>query len=423
MALRLRRGTEAERQLITPDAGELIYVTDTKAVWVGDGATLGGVAVTTAGNSFSGLVEVKDDTTPQLGGNLDLNNFSIVGIGEINIDGNIYATGNIQLGLGNDGDIITINGNISGSLIPSSPNSFNLGSVDNPWRDLFASGIDVSGESTLNTIKLSGDILGADSSVIYNNTTKTLALNDLLLDGNIIRQDSSYIFDATSETLNVNNILANSISGNFIGSVFGNDSRTMIDGINGLVIGDVTNGFVITQRLEIGPSLGAGVTITTEQSGDDDFDLLSVNSFHDADVSSGINFFRARGTVLAPTPLLDNDEIFSVSFSAETQAGPAPVAAIFVNVDGTVTANGTPAAVAIATSDDQGIVSENVVFSSSKSSTFFGAVELATYPTNTDRDTAIPAPNPGSVVFVLDGDGGGTPQFQGYNGIAWVVLA
>ena len=43
MALRLRRGTNAERQLITPAAGELIYTTDTKALYIGDGTTTGGV--------------------------------------------------------------------------------------------------------------------------------------------------------------------------------------------------------------------------------------------------------------------------------------------------------------------------------------------------------------------------------------------
>jgi len=46
MPLRLRRGTDAVRQTITPAEGELIYVTDTVEVWVGDGATPGGIFVT-----------------------------------------------------------------------------------------------------------------------------------------------------------------------------------------------------------------------------------------------------------------------------------------------------------------------------------------------------------------------------------------
>lgn len=46
MALRLRRGTNAQRALITPAEGELIYVTDTNEIYVGDGTTVGGVRIT-----------------------------------------------------------------------------------------------------------------------------------------------------------------------------------------------------------------------------------------------------------------------------------------------------------------------------------------------------------------------------------------
>jgi len=95
MALRLRRGTEAERLLITPLQGELIYATDTRQLFVGDGATVGGVLV---GPVDAETFDLINDTTPQLGGDLDLNNNNITGVGNINIDGTISATGNIGLG-------------------------------------------------------------------------------------------------------------------------------------------------------------------------------------------------------------------------------------------------------------------------------------------------------------------------------------
>ena len=44
MSLRIRRGTEAQRTSIVFDAGELIYTTDTKRLYVGDGITSGGTA-------------------------------------------------------------------------------------------------------------------------------------------------------------------------------------------------------------------------------------------------------------------------------------------------------------------------------------------------------------------------------------------
>ena len=85
MALRLRRGTDAQRGTITPAEGELIFTTDTKKIYAGDGTTVGGRIV-------SGINNVLEDITPQLGGNLDTNNKDILGTGNINITGNITAS-------------------------------------------------------------------------------------------------------------------------------------------------------------------------------------------------------------------------------------------------------------------------------------------------------------------------------------------
>lgn len=75
MALRLRRGTNAERQTITPLSGELIYVTDfatagVSALWIGDGTTVGGNPVDT---------DIDTDTV------LDLGTKSIADLGDVNI--------------------------------------------------------------------------------------------------------------------------------------------------------------------------------------------------------------------------------------------------------------------------------------------------------------------------------------------------
>ena len=51
LKLLVRRGSDADRQLITLDQGELGYTTDSKRLFIGDGSTLGG---TIAGNKFLG---------------------------------------------------------------------------------------------------------------------------------------------------------------------------------------------------------------------------------------------------------------------------------------------------------------------------------------------------------------------------------
>ena len=66
MALRLRRGTDAQRALITPLDGELIYTTDTKKLYVGDGTTAGGLAVDTAGTFLGAYPEMVKGAVKQI---------------------------------------------------------------------------------------------------------------------------------------------------------------------------------------------------------------------------------------------------------------------------------------------------------------------------------------------------------------------
>ena len=57
MALQSRRGTDAQRQGITPKAGEPIFTTDTKKLFIGDGSTAGGIIVDTTGNQLTDIIE------------------------------------------------------------------------------------------------------------------------------------------------------------------------------------------------------------------------------------------------------------------------------------------------------------------------------------------------------------------------------
>jgi hypothetical protein len=51
MALQFRRGLDADRTSITPLPGEPLWITDTPALYIGDGATAGGVLITSGGGS------------------------------------------------------------------------------------------------------------------------------------------------------------------------------------------------------------------------------------------------------------------------------------------------------------------------------------------------------------------------------------
>lgn len=91
MPLRLRRGTNTERITFTPAEGELIYITDTKQVFIGDGTTIGGNLITSGGGG--------GNLSGPLLGDIDLNTHNISGIGSIsatggfhgNLHGSVYA--------------------------------------------------------------------------------------------------------------------------------------------------------------------------------------------------------------------------------------------------------------------------------------------------------------------------------------------
>jgi hypothetical protein len=53
--IQIRRGVEAQRALITPDVGELLFTTDQHELFVGDGATTGGLFM--GGGTGTGFVQ------------------------------------------------------------------------------------------------------------------------------------------------------------------------------------------------------------------------------------------------------------------------------------------------------------------------------------------------------------------------------
>jgi len=118
MALQIRRGTNAQRLLYTPIVGELVFVTDylsadVDPIYVGDGATLGGVAV--GQNAvLAGSME----------GDIILNNNDITGSGNLEFTGNINHVGNITT------KKITITGN-GGVAVVSTGSITNTGNVTN----------------------------------------------------------------------------------------------------------------------------------------------------------------------------------------------------------------------------------------------------------------------------------------------------
>jgi len=93
--IQFRRGTAAQLAAANPTLGlgEPAFATDTNTLKIGDGSTAySSLSAITGGGGGGGLSDIVDDTTPQLGGNLDLNSKDITGTGDVTITGTITAT-------------------------------------------------------------------------------------------------------------------------------------------------------------------------------------------------------------------------------------------------------------------------------------------------------------------------------------------
>jgi hypothetical protein len=212
MALQVRRGTNAERLGITPLAGELVYTTDTKQLYVGDGATAGGIT------SIAGTIDsLLADTTPQLGGTLDLNGNNITGTGNINITGTITASGNINLGDGIGSDIVVFGGAIQGHLVPDTDITWNLGSSTKQFNEAWIGQLNVENQLTVGRIM--GDLIADDSTVVFDSSTG-LFVGDLT--GNVLGN------------------LTGNVLGNLTGDAAGDHTGTFVGASSGTFDGDMT---------------------------------------------------------------------------------------------------------------------------------------------------------------------------------------
>lgn len=166
MALKLRRGLEADRESVTFEEGELVYVTDTKQLWVGDGLTPGGVKVdTVAGSSITSIGDLPDvDVTsspPNMGEVLVWDGSKWVP-GTVAQDGSGVVEGsNYRIGIVGDDSTLIINptnssvnldGTVKGNITPDTNATLDIGSELNRFRDIYLSG---------STIDLDGTKLGA----------------------------------------------------------------------------------------------------------------------------------------------------------------------------------------------------------------------------------------------------------------------
>ena len=392
MALQVRRGTNAERLGITPALGELIFTTDSKRLYVGDGSTVGGLA-------SAGLESLIADTTPQLGGNLDLNGQNITGTGNISIDGSITATGTINLG-DDPADNVSILGSLTTSLTPVTDSSSDIGSTSKRWRNGYFAGLTVDGQ--LNVVAINSDLIADDSTLVFDASTGLVAAEQLtgtLPAGVIPAAMTSNITGNVTGNLtgNADGAHTGTFVGDVTGSVFSDDSIVLVDGVNSNIVGPVVGKV----------STGETIDVTLDQTLDGN-DGLVLNMHRGTDAvklepnnndRSFVKWASWNGTAFADNALIGG---------YHKTGGGGYLAITPAEADGTVftTAiemDGVDGTILINTTDK---VTSNAPIESTK------YLRVGSYATG-----ALPGTAAGTIAFDST-----TNTFKGYNGSAWVAL-
>ncbi len=229
--------------------------------------------------------------------------------------------------------------------------------------------------------------------------------------GNILQYNTS-----TKEIIYSNTINANTVgyhTGDVKGSIVGDDSTILVDGTNSRIVGRILSPEIfgietysitpVVKSFEVSnsPDLLARVVSNMTSYGSSDAPRIELSSYRltptSGDAGPGITFRASTGSSV-------NDIIGYVDTSVTDATNGSVDSVIRFRVKQNNTLTNTVNVIGTGLQ----------VNGSISASTFF---QLPVFANNTARDTAVPFPAAGQVVFNQTG-----AVFQGYNGTAWVNL-
>ena len=388
MSLRIRRGLESQRATRTFDLGELIYTTDTRKLYIGDGATTGGIdllanmtGTVTSVNTKTGIVSLTtaDISEGQSGPEYYTSTKALSAVGinlenaqhsALQFDWNSSAiigtvlVDDVTIGIGEDNKLTVLGGGGGGTSLPADASGFlaNDGEGNLSWES-----IDISGFIT----QLSEDTLPTLGG--------NLDLNEHEING--------------LGNININGTISN-------GSI-------TLDGhaLVGSIIVDPEN--ADSKTLQIRPNAYGLASI----------DVLGISS--GPNTSMHIDFSAQRGTVQSPAINNDGDSVGGFLFRARNILNPtppfdgwSPVAAIGAVVtevgDGITTPRGKLQFAVSLTPDPS---DPALILAELRQDGSFTAPSIlpGVYANGAARDTKITEPAAGMLVFLTD-----SQRFCGY---------
>jgi len=372
MPLQIRRGLDAERLALSPATGlaqgELVYVTDSKRLYIGTGSAgeHQGVAITgytnedaqdaaaglftattTSGTTNTNISFAYNDSANKvvatvdltaLGGNIGLNGHTITGNGSITISG--LVTADLKGSVAGDDSVLLVNGadstvNLSETIVadvkPRINFSPNLGATSRRFNALFVSGtggVDVGGALITGT----GGILNLPAGSLINGRPITP-------------------IDGAFTVLDIK------------GSVFGDDSTLLVDAVAGTIKGVVdstfvkASGYVKSPLVEVGSTVNNGTFNVYNTS-----DVLG--TFYSTSGGAFLDFHISRGTLASPTANTTNDYLSGVLLKGYNGTGYVRSVGIVGQADGAVVNGNVPGKLNLLVQNSTGTADVSYTFNS-----------------------------------------------------------
>jgi len=364
MSLRIRRGTEAQRSALTFDLGEVVYTTDTKKLYIGDGVTVGGTNVLA---NMAGTGVTYNATTQQL-------DFSANGI----------TTNNISEGTNNK--------------------YFTNQRAQDAFGSLLTNGVQTG-------LSITYDSVNHALNVAVNNIASVSQDPAPSLGGNL--------------TLNTRNIIGTgniNITGSIISSGIITSSSVITTTATTVSTSTTTGALVVGGGVGIAGNVNVGGTLFTNNiSGksnvtyftSDTTTPLNVKAIGDGTISNlvYITLSMAKGTIAAPTTSSAGDTIGGYSITAYNGTTYKPVGSILGQWDVSAVLSDTfPASTSAITSGGGGSVINSATLDP-KGRWNAPRLKVTGYATGSYPAT----PQAGEIIFDST-----SKHFFGYNGTAWV---
>ena len=394
MPLQIRRGTEAERLAMVPKLanGELLWITDAKKLYVGDGVLASSALAPVTGFNAEDAQDAAAllfTTTPT---------HSNISFAYDDLAGTLTATVNLS--------------NYVGTIKAS---SFNGSLVADDSTTLVDA---ISGTFNGNLVgNVTGNTAGVHTGAVVGNVTGNTAG---VHTGNVTG-------DVTGNTEGYH-------TGDVKGSVFADNSSLLVDSVDRIFFGTIDTGdTVINTNSLVGNNFALGTTTSTLNLTLNLGDNLEVRQVTDAANGRYVTLNQSRGTLTSPAAVQAGDELGGVLIKAYTDTTTSAIAGAFgFIVDATATIAGgnfiKSKAVISASTDTTANLADALVIDSAGVATSNAFVaskytQLAVYADDAARTSAIATPAKGMMVFMTAGTSPTvTNKAVVYDGSAWVAL-